>query len=129
MSRMRVPEMDVIRFNESDVIVASGLNLTLTVSNVSNGIPYDDTLTLNGGEYSVQYDHHPASNDNNMISYLYNHYKISPASQDGWIRLYMSDSYWEEYQYLMRSDDDSRITADLSAFNTTFTWDGSRFIQ
>ena len=41
MSKMRMPEMEVVRFKENDVIVAS----VYTLSNAGNGKPNDLTVT------------------------------------------------------------------------------------
>ena len=50
MSKMKVPEMDVIRFNESDVIVASGgvVSKTLTVNNLTDSNNKNVSITCNG---------------------------------------------------------------------------------
>ncbi|MBP3810775.1 MAG: hypothetical protein ILA15_08655 [Clostridiales bacterium] len=54
MSKMRMPEMSVVRFNESDVIVAS----SLTVSNAADGGAHNLTVTRDGKTifYNGQYD-------------------------------------------------------------------------
>ena len=54
MSKMRKPEMSVVHFNESDVIVAS----SLTVSNAGDGTAHNLTVTRNNKTifYNGQYD-------------------------------------------------------------------------
>ena len=48
MSRLRTPEVEVIHFNEADVIVASGV---LTLGNFGNGITGDATGTYKNYTY------------------------------------------------------------------------------
>ena len=49
MSKMSAPQMDVIRFNERDVIVASnGGRRTLTISGTGNGVDEDALFILGG---------------------------------------------------------------------------------
>ena len=50
MSKMKMPEIDVIRFSESDVIVASGgVVKTLSITGIDNGTNKDASLTLGDG--------------------------------------------------------------------------------
>ena len=55
MKKMTTPEMNVIRFNEADVIVASGNDpmRSFTVSGVGNGIRRDATINYYNKEYKV----------------------------------------------------------------------------
>ena len=50
MRKMKMPEMDVIRFNESDVIVSSGgvVSKTLTVNNLTDANRQNVSITCNG---------------------------------------------------------------------------------
>ena len=50
MSKMRTPKMDVVRFKEQDVIVASGGN-SLTISNVADANIGDISIKFNGKTY------------------------------------------------------------------------------
>ena len=52
MSKMKMPEMDVVRFNESDVIVASGDPKTFSLIKVGNGISGDSRIIYMGQEYT-----------------------------------------------------------------------------
>ena len=55
MKTMTNPEMNVIRFNEADVIVASGDDpmRSFTVTNVCNGISGDATINYCNKEYKA----------------------------------------------------------------------------
>ena len=63
---MKTPEMDVVRFNESDVIVASGF--ATKFGNVANagGAKGDLIITINGHNYN--YDTIKTSIDDNVFS-------------------------------------------------------------
>ena len=50
MSKMSAPQMSVIRFNESDVIVASIGGKTLRITGVGDGIPQNATYALGNGD-------------------------------------------------------------------------------
>ena len=51
MTKFHAPQMSVIRFNESDVIVASnGLGKTLTILGYGNTEPGDATFTIGNGD-------------------------------------------------------------------------------
>ena len=63
MSKMRVPEMDVVRFKENDVIVASGAILGLTLYGFANTIKKDGLMTYKGTSYN-------SSNYNDLITAL-----------------------------------------------------------
>ena len=63
MSKMRVPEMDVVRFKENDVIVESGAILGLTLYGFANTTKNDGTMTYKGTTYD-------GSNYNDLISAL-----------------------------------------------------------
>lgn len=49
MSKMRTPEMSVVRFKEADVIVASG---TVGLSNFNDGNASNNTFSFNGQSYN-----------------------------------------------------------------------------
>lgn len=54
MSKMRVPEMDVVRFKESDVIVASGLEastIKLTLSGFADSVEGNGRITYKNTTY------------------------------------------------------------------------------
>lgn len=53
MTKMSTPKMNVIRFNESDVIVASGVvGKTLSISGIGDGVNNNAFLTIGGTRYS-----------------------------------------------------------------------------
>ena len=51
MSKMRMPEMDVVRFQESDVIVASGMPQKITFTNFNDGAAGNGTVSYGGKTY------------------------------------------------------------------------------
>jgi len=51
MSKMRMPEMDVVRFQESDVIVASSFLSSVGLYKFDNGQTNDAYIVANGTEY------------------------------------------------------------------------------
>ena len=54
MNKMKTPEMEVIRFKEADVIVASGDVHTMTLAGFQNdGVKRNGILTYNGIEYHI----------------------------------------------------------------------------
>lgn len=54
MSMMRTPEMDVIRFKEADVIVASGgATKSISFSNFNDDIANNSTISFNGKSYLI----------------------------------------------------------------------------
>ena len=53
MSKMKMPEMSVVRFNESDVIVASLTAGFYNYANVGEGASYDGKVIINGVTYSL----------------------------------------------------------------------------
>lgn len=63
MSKMRVPKMDVVRFKENDVIVASGAIPSLTLSGFANITKNDGKMTYKGKKYND-------SNYNDLITAL-----------------------------------------------------------
>ena len=63
MSKMRVPKMDVVRFKENDVIVASGAIPSLTLFNFANTIKNDGKMTYKGTSYN-------STNYNDLITAL-----------------------------------------------------------
>ena len=53
MSKMRMPEMKVARFTESDVICGSSPVNTMTVSGMGNDDTNDGSITYKGTDYSI----------------------------------------------------------------------------
>jgi len=62
MSKMIRPEMSVVRFNEADVIVASGLTMTWT--KFGDGVAQNGVVNFNGTDYTIS--------DKSAISNLFN---------------------------------------------------------
>ena len=76
MKKLTTPEMNVIRFNEADVIVASGGGsmTSFTVTNVCNGIEGDATINYYNKKYKADnaFDLLNAISDNGLSLCCYN---------------------------------------------------------
>lgn len=128
MTKMSAPKMDVIRFGESDVIVASNrIGKTLTVSGSGNDILFDATFTIGDGD--------PWSS-----SQVYNNNDFANA-----VNAYLGDNYFaSNNDIFLRSGDKARNINKIAEYDTsarladhtsigalfmnnTFTWNGSSF--
>ena len=60
---MRTPEIEVVRFTQNDVIVASGVNVpqTMTVANWNDGISKNMEITYGNNTYSGVNQNNPLS--------------------------------------------------------------------
>ena len=107
MSRLRTPEVKVIRFNEADVIVASS------------------TLTLGGfgdmqiGNATGTYKNVTTGNVNDLIHLIQGDY---PNEDDPTIVNNNNDAS------TIRSVFDDELGTD-SAYNGTYRWSGGRFVK
>ena len=127
MSKMSAPRMDVIRFNESDVIVASvvAAGKTLSVRGVGDGHNGTAFLNIGGINYSSR---QVIGNDSNFIA-AYNAYM-------GELTTYRSDTLLHNGQeslsiYNVLKDDASEGSYDNYHrwANTTYTWNGGWYAQ
>lgn len=99
MSKMRVPKMDVVRFKENDVIVASGAIPSLTLFGFANIIEKDGLMTYKGTSYN-------SSNYNDLITAL---------TGDGYL-----NCIGEDYQSIS-----GLFTKDSKGRSNTITPDGT----
>ena len=133
MKKMSEPKMDVVRFNESDVIVASGGVSgvkTLTVSGIGNGVDNDALFALggNGGTWSSeQIEFRDSSYVKSINSYLgvdASNRRIClnvPLATGGYGSYPLRNLAGDEY-----SSHDNNYRVD---FNGDYTWNGSHFIH
>ena len=113
MTKMNMPEIKVVRFNESDVIVASG---SFTLTGMGNVAP-DGTFGFGGKEYSVAnsetrqpfYDAFYASTNIQIGDTTRVHYNNGETTTQGTLSSAMNyDTYG----------------ADYIPYNGVYTWDG-----
>jgi len=71
MSKMNAPKMEVVRFKEADVIVASGAK-TLTLENFGNGVLGDGSL--NFGNYTHTSTDVMQWNNTNLKNHMYDYF-------------------------------------------------------
>ena len=97
MSRLRTPEVEVIRFNEADVIVASGGGsmTSFTIKGVCNTIEGDVTINYYNKEYK-------AGDDEDLYYAIYNN-GLSPIC-------YISSFEWFFVDELLRYDEGPRFS-------------------
>lgn len=72
MSKMRMPEMSVVRFNESDVIVASTELQRITLNNFGNGHANDASVTIGSDTYGNQQSSGYRYSDASALYYNFN---------------------------------------------------------
>ena len=88
MTKMSTPEMDVIRFSESDVIVASGVvGKTLSISGVGDGDKGNAFLTIGG----IPYSSNQVVNYTTGFSAAYNDYMSGLSTYSTGTMLHHSD--------------------------------------
>ena len=120
MSKMRVPEMDVVRFKESDVIVASGAK-TMTISNFGDRINLNGRFTFGSFSYTNRDVH------NNFESFKsdFNSYFGANIQYRNQIVFDFDNAISYDLSYLVR-----REVVDSAANNIcngTYSWDGVKF--
>ena len=124
MAKMSVPKMDVVRFNESDVIVASSFRVS--ISGLGNS-QADETYTL-GNNKAVTYNGAPGYFSTDLADYLAD---------------YMDERHWSvdrEIPFYLTSDGDTYKTplglagledayGDSAPYAGDYEWNGSRFVH
>lgn len=123
MLKMKTPEVDVIRFTESDIVAASGGRF-LTVAGLGNTIP-DATFTI--GSSNV-WSSEQVNNNNSGFTTAVNNY-LGSNDFDG--KLYagsnsysVSDLAYNDFMGMDGMWDDTE-----AQYNGTFEWNGSRFVK
>jgi len=125
MSKMRVPKMDVVRFKESDVIVASGAK-TMTISNFGDGINLNGIYKFG----SFRYTNEEVYNNFGSFKGDFNRYfGADIQDRDEIFFEYGSGSgfgFSYPFSFLngIEAEDDDAIN---SFFNGTYSWDGNKF--
>ena len=137
MTKFTAPKMSVIRFNESDVIVASnGIGKTMTVSLVGNGTLGDATFTLGNG---ASLGSSAINGDSSSFSSLVNDYLGGTYFSDSseiMLNRYAKDGVTIHnvgYSVLQASgydlNRDTSFDSGYDRYNGVYTWNGSIFIR
>ena len=132
MTKMSTPQMSVIRFNESDVIVASnGLGKTLTISGTYNNISNDALYVLgNGKEFN---DNQVISTDSSFISDINSYLggeNFSSSLEIQLARMGKKNLINICFLFGLAANDmntaDANINYDLDG---SYSWNGSSFVR
>ena len=118
MRKMKMPEMDVVRFNESDVIVASGDPKTFALINMGNGIAGDSRIIYMGDEYTDSYQ------DTQALTALLN--EAVPGSCNTFYGPADKLSY-SFFQTVMHSEEDTTVDSHYGDRNGTYEYSRSDF--
>ena len=131
MTKFTAPQMSVIRFNESDVIVASnGVGKTLTISGTYNNTSNDALYVLGNGQ---SFNDNQVLYDSAFISTINSYIGGVNFATSGEIQLekmgkkYVTGScslYGLALNDMNRADDEYGYN-----YNGVYTWDGSRFVR
>ena len=121
MRKMRTPEIDVIRFTESDVVAASGGKF-ITIAGL--GDPYDVRATFKMGANTWD-SKTVVDAQSSGVEKMMNEY--SGGQTDGYIygdyeRIQVFDLAHADYNGYDNSE-------QYSAFNGTYEWNGSIFLK
>ena len=123
MSKMRLPKMDVIRFNESDVIVASGaVRKTANITGI--GRPEGDLgIILNGTTYTS------VSNHGNEFSQVVGEYLGLGKDyfpENNQVFFYANGSYLNANNVLSYDSPNMDTNGFYKPFNGDYYWDPTR---
>ena len=127
MSKMRVPKVNVVRFNESDVIVASGGIRTVTVAGIGDGVSRNATITMNGISYGRSA---VVPGTGTTFSSAVNSYVSSDfASNDEVLFKTASKptNNWNATFFLDSAEEMSFVQKDPDSYNGVYVWNGSQF--
>ncbi len=133
MTKFHTPQMSVIRFIESDVIVASnGVGKTLTISGTYNNTNNDALYVLGNGQSFN--DNQVTSSNSTFLSTINSYIGGVNFATSGEIRLVQMTSnnkpgisstlYGVALHDMYRADNDSYYD-----YNGVYTWDGSNFAR
>ena len=128
MSKMSAPEMDVIRFNENDVIVASNGGIkTLSITGIGTG-DSGDALFVFGGNGGSWTSLQVASRDSLFVTRIERYLGIEsydklylevPLEDGGIASIPLGNIAQAEYTGSDKAND--------SIFNVSYTWNGYKF--
>ena len=113
MRKMKTPEVDVIRFNESDVIVASGGPDSVRLAGLGNG-QADATLSFMGKTY-----------DYNSLNAAYDAISQEHSVPSNGLYLYIPDIPEATYSNNLFNADQGRDPSSNSVWNGTYTYHSS----
>ncbi|MBO6193246.1 MAG: hypothetical protein J6O00_03595 [Clostridiales bacterium] len=116
MSKMRMPEMSVVRFNESDVIVAS---LVVRFDNYANTTPNDGAITVGGKTYTK--NNSTIYGQNIFVELGYDYVGSNPNVEYG------GASHLGQNALYTMIDNDHSATENQTV-DGVYSWDGSRFV-
>ena len=122
MSRMRVPEMDVIRFNESDVIVASGAaGKTATVVGIGGGSG-DLGILLGENKYTSAVN---GGTDFSSAVGSYLGLDPNPLANNNSVKFYYGTEHLNAPKILSSTTRDMDTFNYYSYYNGDYYWDSS----
>lgn len=125
---MKKPEMEVVRFNESDVIVASGpvpVLHTTVVRGFNNEIPHDGEVSFQGITYKDAGALNSALSENGLSGTFQGWMpgktiKVTYTSEDMFFFDYNADQDYFD-------DDGNKIETSILLPDGIYAWNGSRF--
>ena len=128
MTKFHTPQMSVIRFNESDVIVASnGIGKTLTISGLGNTASVDGLFVLGNGRSLTS----EQMKDGNLFLSTFNNYLGTSYTGRSSFTAYVENedgTIGNTAVYTLASmDRKSDDSSSYAMYNVTYTWNGSRF--
>ena len=118
MTKMKSANMDVVRFDESDVIVSSGPVNVMKVSGMGNDNNADGKITYIGVPYSI-YD---------LTDFYSNFNQANRTNIGGGTSIYVWPDYVEQVPTTLDQLDTWEVgTGDTDKVNGAYIWDGSAF--
>lgn len=122
MSKMKMPEMSVVRFEESDVICASSSYIpkTMRLTNFDDGEGLNGKLSFDGTEYTYQ----SGIGDTFLFRNSYGSYRIGWIDAPGYSDGSISFSSLGDYESIDRAPGSGAPDGEYSwnASNNQFDW-------
>ena len=113
---MKRPVLEVIRFDEADIIISSGMGFT--AANFGNEIPKDGTFTFFGGSSG---DKSHDAHEENIVS-AFNSYFGGSWEDLGGITLNFADGYNRLDFFVIYDTDDYGDPSGNSKYSGTYTY-------
>ena len=118
MNKMRTPKMDVIRFKENDVIVASGTAAnTMTWSNFGDGIAQNGIVSYNGQSFTIR-----SAGDNASLYDALSSIGVKRSTE-------IDNKETTQIMYFILASEVKNTGVESTAWNGTYAWNGSSFIK
>ena len=120
---MKRPVLEVIRFDEADIIIASGMGMGFTAKNFGNEIPNDGIFSFFGGSSGdVNHDAH----DTDIVSAFNSYFGGKWEDLNGIIFNYAGG--FNNVDFLVYNDtDDYGDTSGNSKYNGTYSYENGEF--